>query len=171
MTPENKGEGLVMLDLGCGDGSLTVEMGRFAERVIGVDYNQEMLASARQRMDRLGLEHVTLLAEDVDSLSLEPQSVDVAVFSQSLHHLDKPFSGIRQAYRLLRSGGLLAVMELAAHDQLWVLEKLKHKWPGFEQEHLLKMMQEAGFKGLKEEILPQSRGELFQVILAMGVRD
>ena len=125
-----------MLDLGCGDGSLTVEMGRFAERVIGVDYNPELLASARQRMDRLGLEHVTLLAEDVGSLSLEPQSVDVAVFSQSLHHLDDPFSGIRQAYRLLRPGGLLAVMELAAHDQLWVLEKLKHKWPGFEQEHL-----------------------------------
>ena len=171
MTPENKGEGLVMLDLGCGDGSLTVEMGRFAERVIGVDYNPELLASARQRMDRLGLEHVTLLAEDVGSLSLEPQSVDVAVFSQSLHHLDEPFNGIRQAYRLLRPGGLLAVMELAAHDQLWVLEKLKHKWPGFEQEHLLKMMQEAGFSGLKEEILPQSRGELFQVILAMGVRD
>jgi hypothetical protein len=33
------------------------------------------------------------------------------------------------------------------------------------------MMQEAGFSDLKEEILPQSRGELFQVILAMGVRD
>ncbi|GIS37159.1 MAG: hypothetical protein Ct9H90mP9_1890 [Pseudomonadota bacterium] len=59
---------------------------------------------------------MTLLAEDVGSLSLEPQSVDVAVFSQSLHHLDDPFSGIRQAYRLLRPGGLLAVMELAAHD-------------------------------------------------------
>ena len=59
MTPENTGEGLVMLDLGCGDGSLTVEMGRFAERVIGVDYNPELLASARQRMDRLGLEQGT----------------------------------------------------------------------------------------------------------------
>ena len=83
-------EGLVMLDLGCGDGSLTVEMGRFAERVIGVDYNPELLASARQRMDRLGLENIDLLAEDVNSLSLEKQSVDVAVFSQSLHHLDNP---------------------------------------------------------------------------------
>ena len=51
MTPENKGEGLVMLDLGCGDGSLTVEMGRFAERVIGVDYNPELLASARAWTD------------------------------------------------------------------------------------------------------------------------
>ncbi len=169
----NHGErkGLVMLDLGCGDGSLTVEMGRFAERVIGVDYNPELLASARQRMDRLGLEHIDLLAEDVVSLSLEPQSVDVAVFSQSLHHLDDPFSGIQQAFRLLRPGGLVAVMELAAHDQLWVLEKLKHKWPGFEQEHLLKMMQEAGFSNLREEILPQSRGELFQVILAIGARN
>jgi len=112
-----------------------------------------------------------LLAEDVVSLSLEPQSVDVAVFSQSLHHLDDPFSGIQQAFRLLRPGGLVAVMELAAHDQLWVLEKLKHKWPGFEQEHLLKMMQEAGFSNLREEILPQSRGELFQVILAIGARN
>ena len=166
-----KNKGRVIVDLGCGDGSLTVEMGRFAERVIGVDYNSEVLASARQRTDRMGLKNVDFLAEDVGNLSLEPQSVDIAVFSQSLHHLDDPLSGIQQTFRLLRPGGVIAVMELGAHEQIWVLEKLKHKWLGFEQEHMLKMMKESGFSNLREEILPQSRGELFRIILAMGVKN
>jgi hypothetical protein len=59
-------------------------------------------------------------------------------------------------------------MELAAHTENWVLEKLGHKWQGFEKESLLDFMQEAGFKHLYSEILPFRREELFQIILASG---
>ena len=52
-------------DLGCGDGTLTVEMAKFATSVIGVDSNPEILASARQRVDRLGLKNIRLITENV----------------------------------------------------------------------------------------------------------
>jgi len=59
-------------------------------------------------------------------------------------------------------------MELAAHSEDWVLEKLGHKWQGFEKETLLNFMQTAGFNHLHSEILPDRREELFEIILASG---
>jgi len=159
---------LEIIDLGCGDGTLTVEMAKFATRVIGVDYNSEILASARQRIDRLGLKNVSLIAENVSQLSLPDESLDVVFFSQSLHHLDDPKSGFKEAARILRPGGQVLVMELAAHSEGWVLEKLGHKWQGFEKETLLNFLLTAGFTQLHSEILPIRREELFQIILAAG---
>ena len=162
--------GLDVVDLGCGDGTLTVEMARFARRVVGVDFNPDTLAAARQRIDRLGLRNVTLLAENVNELPLDSGSVDVAFFSQSLHHLDDPKSGFREAFRILRPGGCVFVMELAAHREQWVLEKLNHKWLGFERDNLLSIMQETGLTELQSELLPLRREELFQVMLASGMK-
>ena len=162
--------GLDVLDLGCGDGTLTVEMARFARRVVGVDFNPDTLAAARQRIDRLGFRNVTLLAENVNELPLESESVDVIFFSQSLHHLDDPKSGLREAFRVLRPGGCVFVMELAAHREQWVLEKLNHKWLGFERDNLLSLMQDTGLAELQSELLPLRREELFQVMLASGIK-
>ncbi|SVD92156.1 uncharacterized protein METZ01_LOCUS445010, partial [marine metagenome] len=162
--------GLDVVDLGCGDGTLTVEMARFARRVVGVDFNPDTLAVARQRIDRLGLQNVTLLAENVNELPLDSGSVDVAFFSQSLHHLDDPKSGFREAFRILRPGGCVFVMELAAHREQWVLEKLNHKWLGFERDNLLSIMQKTGLTELQSKLLPLHREELFQVMLASGMK-
>ena len=38
---------LILADVGCGTGSLTFELARFAKKVIGVDLSQEMLRRAR----------------------------------------------------------------------------------------------------------------------------
>ncbi len=159
---------LEIIDLGCGDGTLTVEMAKFAKRVIGVDFNPDILASARQRVDRLGLKNVNLLVEDVSNLSLPSESLDAVFFSQSLHHLDDPESGLREAARILRPGGQVLIMELASHNEDWVLEKLGHKWFGFEKESLMDYMHKAGFDNLYSEILPFRREELFQIILSAG---
>lgn len=159
---------LEIIDLGCGDGTLTVEMAKFAKRVIGVDFNPDILASARQRVDRLGLKNVNLLVEDVSNLSLPSESLDAVFFSQSLHHLDNPKSGLQEAARILRPGGQVLIMELASHEEDWVLEKLGHKWLGFEKESLMDNMQKAGFDNLYSEILPFRREELFQIILSAG---
>ena len=159
---------LEIIDLGCGDGTLTVEMAKFAKRVIGVDFNPDILASARQRVDRLGLKNVNLLVEDVSNLSLPSESLDAVFFSQSLHHLDDPESGLHEAARILRPGGQVLIMELASHNEDWVLEKLGHKWFGFEKESLMDYMHKAGFDNLYSEILPFRREELFQIILSAG---
>ncbi len=164
------GKGLHVVDLGCGDGTLTIEMARFAKSVIGIDYNPDALVSARQRINRLNLSNITLMAENVSQLSLKSESIDVVFFSQSLHHLEDPKSGFKEAVRILKPGGRVLVMELAVHQENWVLEKLGHKWLGFEENDLLENMKEVNLGNLRSEILPYRREELFQVILASGTK-
>jgi ArsR family transcriptional regulator len=101
-------------------------------------------------------------------LSLPSESLDAVFFSQSLHHLDDPESGLHEAARILRPGGQVLIMELASHNEDWVLEKLGHKWFGFEKESLMDYMHKAGFDNLYSEILPFRREELFQIILSAG---
>jgi SAM-dependent methyltransferase len=162
--------GLELADLGCGDGSLTVEMARFAQRVVGVDFSPEALSAARQRVERLGLSNIELLSCDVSALSLPTASLDVVVFSQSLHHLKDPHSALQEASRVLKHGGRLLIMELAEHQEHWVQEKLNHQWLGFQEQSLISMLECSGLHLLHSETISQRREELFQVLLVCGLK-
>ncbi len=162
--------GLDVADLGCGDGTITLEIARFARSVVGVEYNQKILAIAKERADRLNLEHVTFQADRIEALSLPEASMDFVLFSQSLHHLPKPELGLREAARILRPGGRMTIMELAPHQEEWVREKLGHVWLGFETEALTQMMHDVGLQSIKIEANPPRWGESFRVILASGIK-
>ena len=60
------------------------------------------------------------------------------------------------------------IMELASHSEKWVLEKLGHKWLGFQKKTLLNFMGKSGFSNLQSEVLPFQRQEIFQIILCSG---
>ena len=103
--------------------------------------------------------NVSFLVEDASNLSLSSESLDVVFFSQSLHHLENPQKGLHEAARILRPGGQVLVMELASHQEEWVLEKLGHKWLGFEKKFLIDCMQNAGLKNLFSEVRVYMTGE------------
>lgn len=161
---------LDVVDLGCGDGTITAEMARFSRSVVGIDNNSQILAAATERMERHHFKHVTLIQDQMEALSLPTASTDFALFSQSLHHLEEPQLGINEAVRILRPGGRVVVMELAPHGEEWVREKLGHLWLGFEPETLKEMMENARLNSIAMEINPQYWGEAFRVILATGIK-
>ena len=158
------------VDLGCGDGIITAEIARFAHSVIGVDNNAKFLIEARERMKRLNLKNVSYLEEKIEALSIPSNSVDFVLFSQSLHHLNKPLLGLAEAVRILKPEGRLAVMELAPHREEWVCEKLGHVWLGFKPDYLHEMMAQANLESIVVETNPQRWGEAFRVILASGLK-
>ena len=159
---------LEAIDLGCGDGTITVEIGRFARRVVGVDIDPRMVLGARKRAEREHLEHVTFKEDRIESLQEPDNSFDLAVFSQSLHHLRNPAEGIKQGARVLRPGGRLVVFDLAPHNERWVMDKLSHLHLGFAPELLEEMMAGAGITKIHVEQVYQRRGEAFTVLLATG---
>jgi ArsR family transcriptional regulator len=154
------------IDLGCGDGTITVEISRFARRVVGIDANPRAVAAARKRAEREHRDNVTFSVARIETLAEPDGSYDLAVFSQSLHHMDKPEQGLELAQRLLRPGGRVIVVDLAPHQQTWVLEKLGHRHLGFAPEQLTAMLAGAGFDAVQLEQVHQRRGEAFRVLLA-----
>jgi ArsR family transcriptional regulator len=158
------------IDLGCGDGTITVELSRFARRVVGIDANPRAVQAARKRAEREHRTNLEFKVARVEELEEPARSYDLAVFSQSLHHMERPEQGLGIAQGLLREGGRLVVVDLAPHRQEWVREKLGHVHLGFPPEELKDMLTAAGLEEVALEEVHQRRGEVFRVILATGSR-
>lgn len=79
-----------VLDLGCGEGTSTVAMGRTGARVIGIEGRPEVVRRAEYLRDRLGYSNVEFRTGSVLDASLWEQ-VDAVFVSGLIHHLREPF--------------------------------------------------------------------------------
>ena len=101
-----------MLDLACGGGQSSVWLARQGARaVVGVDASEAQLAHARAHAAREGVaDRVRFVQASVTSLPmLEDASFDVALSAFALGYVEDLDAALREAWRLLRPGGLLAV--------------------------------------------------------------
>lgn len=75
------------LDLGCGTGSMTIELAKRGRDMTGIDYSPEMLNLARERSEDLGLENILWLCQDIRNFELYG-TVDVCVSClDTINHL------------------------------------------------------------------------------------
>ncbi|WP_437780009.1 flavin reductase [Sorangium sp. So ce1097] len=102
------------LDLGCGTGRLTREMGRRCHEAIGIDATTAMVERATQRAKALGLDNVTFREALATRLPFPDASFDVVTSSNLLLHVPEPGAVLAEASRVLRPGGRLALLEPAA---------------------------------------------------------
>src|SRR5271165_1723807 len=114
---------LVVADLGSGEGLLSELLARRAKKVIAVDNSEKMVTFGANKAKKNGLKNLEFCLGDLENPPIEPQSVDLVVLSQALHHAAEPAVTIQSAHRILRPGG-----------QLWMLDLLQHN---FEQAHEL----------------------------------
>jgi len=132
-------------DLGIGDGLLTLMLAQVAERVTAVDISPEMLTQLQARAKSMGLANIEPVEGDVESLPLPDASHDVVVCSQTLHHAESPLACLKEAFRILVPGGRLLVIDLLAHTEEWVRDKLQHRHLGFTEAALADLVSAAGF--------------------------
>jgi len=111
-----------VLDVGCGTGTLCVQLAEAspAVQVLGVDGDEKILATARQKAVRFG-ERVRFSHGLAGELPLADASVDVVIASLLLHHLgpSAKLSALLEANRVLIPGGRLVIADWGpAHDPL-----------------------------------------------------
>jgi ubiquinone/menaquinone biosynthesis C-methylase UbiE len=115
IAPAQLHRGEVVLDIGCGTGTLAMVAKRQVGptgTVFGIDPSPEMIARARRKADRAGLD-VTFAEGVVESLPYPDGTIDVVLSTLMLHHLPR---GAREACareirRVLRPGGRALVVD------------------------------------------------------------
>jgi ubiquinone/menaquinone biosynthesis C-methylase UbiE len=100
----------VVLDLGCGTGSLLLRLAAwraYVARYVGVDASPEMLAVARTKL----IGGAALTAGDVAALPLAEGRFDTVISASSLHDWPDPRRALDEARRVLRPGGRLLLLD------------------------------------------------------------
>ena len=136
-------------DLGCGTGGLLQRLTERAERVIGVDSSPVMLEEARRRLS--GNSAIELRIGELEHLPMRDSEIDAAVINMVLHYVQSPPNAIEEASRVLRSGGSFIAVDFAKHSNETMREKYGHRWLGFPEADMKRMMAAAGLKYTKTE--------------------
>lgn len=161
---------LRVADLGCGEGYLTIEASRWASRVVAVDRSRAVLQRARALALRRGVSNVVWKRGEIEKLPLRDASVDVALFSQALHHAAHPARAMAEAVRILVPGGHVLVLDLREHDQAWVRERLGDRVLGFSDHELGALLKRAGLARVRVTVGARRTGDPFTVLIASGVK-
>jgi len=115
----------LVLELGCGDGSVSVRLASMGLRVVASDFAVAPLRAVREsvRHEDLGL---SLVNADAQQLPVPDASFDAVVCLEVLEHVPSPERVIDEVRRILRPGGLalLSVPNLVSPAEM--LHQLKH---------------------------------------------
>jgi SAM-dependent methyltransferase len=159
-----------VVDIGCGEGYLTVEVARWARRVMAVDRSAAVLARAKALAGRRRAANIVFKRGELEKLPLDSASVDVAILSQALHHAADPGQALTEAARVLRPGGKVLVLDLRAHSEAWVREKLGDRQLGFTDDALTGLLTDAGLSDIKVGVGSRRAGDPFTVLVASGAK-
>jgi SAM-dependent methyltransferase len=137
LVPDGAGR---LLDIGTGTGRVLELLGQRVREGVGVDASKAMLALARARLARAGLPHCSVRLADMYRLPMGDAVFDIAVIQMVLHYAEQPEAVLAEAARVLRPGGALIVVDLGDHARSDVLDRLAHRWPGFTDAAMARLM-------------------------------
>jgi ArsR family transcriptional regulator len=161
---------LRVVDLGCGEGYLTLEVARWASTVIGVDRSEAVLGRARGLAARRGVKNIVWKRGALEKVPLRAGRVDVALLSQALHHVQDPSRAVAEAVRVVVGGGRVLVLDLRTHDETWVRAKLGDRILGFSEGELKRLLMSAGLRDVRVIVGARKTGDPFAVLVACGVK-
>lgn len=162
---------LVIADLGAGEGTLSQLLARTAEKVIAVDSSEKMVEFGAALAREHGFANLEYRLGDMQAPPIAPGTVDLAIFSQALHHAAAPPRAVAAAAGILKPGGRLVILDLLAHTFEQARELYADLWLGFSELELHQMLAEGGFREINVGVVSrETQSPHFQTVLATAHR-
>jgi ArsR family transcriptional regulator len=160
---------LIVADLGAGEGLLSELVARRAKKVIAVDNSPKMVEFGAAKARKNKIKNLEFRLGELENPPIEPESVDLALLSQALHHAARPEEGIASAYRILRPQGQVMILDLLQHNFEQARELYGDRWLGFTEGDLQGWLETAGFKKIEVTVVArEEQPPHFQTVLATG---
>lgn len=120
-----------LLDIGTGTGRILQVLAPHVGYGLGIDLSHDMLAVARANLDRRLARNCQVRQGDMYQLPVQDRSFAAVTLHQVLHFADDPLAVLTEARRVLRPGGRLVVVDLAAHQHEALRTAKSHRRLGF----------------------------------------
>ena len=162
---------LVIADLGAGEGTLSQLLARNAKRVIAIDNSERMVEFGGNLAREHGYKNLEYRLGDIEDPPIDKGSVDLALFSQALHHASSPQKAAKAAHRILRDGGRVVILDLARHSHKQARELYADVWLGFSEVELQQILKGAGFSRIEVGVVSrETQAPNFQTLLATATK-
>lgn len=149
------GEGMVIADIGAGEGYFTFRLARRIGKnglVYANEISKEFIKTIDERSREEGVKNIRTIQGEPDNPLLPEKKIDIALMVNVIHLVDKPVVFLKNIKPCLKPEGTLALVQ-------WDAEKLLTESPGgsledvkeFLKEDLLKKIQMAGYEVIRTE--------------------
>ena len=143
-----------MADLGAGEGLLSELLARRCKKVIAVDNSEKIVAFGAAKAKKNGLKNLEFRLGDLQNPPIEPNSVDLVILSQALHHAEDPGGGdCRARTKSSSPRGQILILDLLKHNFEKARELYGDRWLGFAESDLHRWLEDAGFKKIEISVV------------------
>jgi ubiquinone/menaquinone biosynthesis C-methylase UbiE len=157
--------GMKVLDCGCGPGSVTLGIARLVApgEVVGTDIEASQVTLATENAAKRDVRNVRFEAANIYELPFADSYFDAVFMSALIGNLREPRRGLREAYRVLKPGGIIGVKEfdhggdityplepaMAKYDELYIKLRAENGHNGESGRMIGALLLESGFTDLK----------------------
>jgi ArsR family transcriptional regulator len=160
---------MVIADLGAGEGTIAQLMAQRAKKVIAIDSSEKMVEFGSDLAQRHGINNLEYRLGDIEEVPIRSGTVDLAFLSQALHHARHPDKAIAEAWRILRPGGKIAILDLNRHHFEEARELYADLWLGFTELEMERYLKGNGFQNVEASVVhKEPEAPYFETILTIG---
>ena len=144
-----------LMDFGSGTGLLTSQVAPYVRKITTVDISASMNEVLREKMDAMACE-IEMRECNLVTTELE-ECYDGIISSMTIHHVEDVQALLRKFYRLLKSGGTIALADLDKEDGSFHTENTGVFHFGFDQNEFAAWARHAGFEDVNIEIVSSAK--------------
>lgn len=160
---------LVIADLGAGEGTISQLMAQRAKKVIAIDNSEKMVEFGSELAKKHGIANLEYRCGELEDVPIRSGAVDLAFLSQALHHARHPERAVAEAWRILKPGGRIAILDLNRHHFEEAREMYADLWLGFTELEIERYLKGAGFRNVETAVVyREQEAPYLETVLATG---